>query len=87
MDKRLIDWIIKNNAKSTRQDMQIFLRMLKFNPRTILDVISDNINHWGHACARELKKDLKFSNSKEECRDLLHAFQNHYAKELAMIKE
>ena len=87
MDKRLKEWIIQKNESSTPKEMEAFLRMLKFDPKGILDIIYVSLNRWGHACSRELGIVVDFSNTRENRHDLLHAFQDFYAERLKAISE
>lgn len=89
MNQEFKDSLINDIKSSTPLQRRAFLRMLKFEPDTVLKIISANIMHWAMDFVMKTGKmlygyDVKADNQADS-QELLKAYQEHFAKELESV--
>jgi uncharacterized protein (DUF2249 family) len=86
MDTRFKERIIKDHENMDPKNKQEFLRMLKFAPDQVLHIISDHMPNWqmNHMTTAAEPFYVDFDLDPPE---LLKAFQEHFAAELATITQ
>ena len=85
MDVKFKAWIIDQHEKFPIDKKQIFLRLLKSDPEKVLQIISNNITDWAIVYSMQTSEMSFAYNHNEICRDILKAFKEHFAVQLAEV--
>ena len=91
MNQEFKDFLIRDMKSCAPEDRQEFLRMLKFKPDQVVNVISANIIGWGTSFVMKTGRvlggyDIK-SDIQSDAQELLRAYQEHFAEELGAINQ
>ena len=91
MDQKLKDWIIKQHELQYEQlgpdAKRDFLRLLKAEPAEVEQVFYDELYKWNAAGGYHLDMSFKVQDRRQEAQELLKAFQEHFAREMAAITQ
>ena len=78
--------LIENHEKMNPEHKKNFLRLLKFHPERVRQIIASNLEMWGMNFAIKTGRILQINQSVDPA-ELLVAFQDHFAEELAAVPE
>ena len=86
MDTKFKERIIRDHENMDPKSKQKFLRMLKFLPNQVLRIISENMPKWQQIHMTTATEPF-YVDFELDPPELLKAFQEHFAAELATITE
>lgn len=87
MNAEFKKWLIADMANADHEAKQSFLRMLKFEPDKVAEIVSANLMHWGTYFVAETGTIIGGYNDEEDAQELVQAYKEHFAKEMATIPE
>lgn len=87
MDKRFLAWIIKQHEKLEGKNKHCFLQGLKFQPEGVLRFIKENLENWAMVAVATLGIPISIYGHDLLAKEVLEAFQQHFATDMAVITQ
>jgi hypothetical protein len=86
MDPQFKKWIVdRHDRMESAAARENFLKKLKHSPDTVLKYIQILLAKWMRLATQETGRAIAVYNPNEESQEVLQAFQEHFARELARI--
>jgi hypothetical protein len=85
MDQKFKEWLISQHELADPETKHDFLQMLKFSPDKVLQIFSSHIRIWVTQANYYTRAKFEVHDCNQESQEILKAFQEHFAKELAAI--
>ena len=80
------DFLVKDTDKWTLEEKRNILRMLKFEPEKVVQIVAQHLEDWGtQYIALTGKIAACYDNSGDDPKELVEAWKEKYATELAAI--
>jgi hypothetical protein len=86
MNQAFKEWLIEDSDKWTPVEKSTFLRLAKFEPDKVLQILSANLNDWGIVFSIRTRTSLCV-NPNQDAQDLFAAYKEHFASDLAAVSK
>ena len=85
MNSAFKKWLIDDSKNWSPEQKKDILRMIKFEPEKMVQLISENLIDWATVYCLQAGRTIASYDSVIDAKELLTAYQGHFITELAAI--